>query len=302
DQEGDEAVRSTFGKGEDVAQVRHHDQTQADRSAGELRPTGRLSRALRPLFPPALYPGSMFTPQERSQLRDALIAAARADPRLTGAALTGSAAVGAGDRWSDIDLALSVAGGADPGRVVADWTDRMYREGGAVHHLDVYRGDTLFRVFLLANTLQVDIAFWPAAEFGAYGPGFPLLFGAATPPRVRPPPDAAALVGMGWLYALHARSSIARGRPWQAEYFISGMRDQVLALACLRHGAPAVEGRGIDALPPEATAAVAAGLVRSLDAAEVRRAFAVVTDALIAEVERADADLAGRPSGPLQGP
>src|SRR5689334_12260399 len=158
----------------------------------------------------------MFTPDERTRLRDALVAAARADPRLTGAALTGSAAAGPEDRWSDIDLALGVAAGADSGRVVADWTDRMYRGGGAVHHVDVYRGDTLFRVFLLANTLQVDLAFWPAAQFGAYGPAFRLLFGAANPPRLRPPPDAAALVGMGWLYALHARSSIARGRPWQA--------------------------------------------------------------------------------------
>jgi hypothetical protein len=242
----------------------------------------------------------MFTPEERTQLRDALIAAARADPRITGAALTGSAAVGAEDRWSDIDLALGVADGADSGRVIADWTDRMYQGCGAVHHLDVHRGDILFRVFLLASTLQVDLAFWPAAEFGAVGPTFRLLFGTANPPRVLSPPDDAALIGMGWLYALHARSSIARGRAWQAEYMISGMRDQVLALACLRHGVPAVEGRGIDALPPQATAAVAAGLVRSLDAAELRRAFGVVTDALIAEIGRADADLADRLSAPLK--
>ncbi len=242
----------------------------------------------------------MFTPEERTRLRDALIAAARADPRITGAALTGSASVGAEDRWSDIDLALGVAGGADAGRVIADWTDRMYQSCGAVHHLDVYRGDTLFRVFLLASTLQVDIAFWPAAEFGAYGPTFRLLFGTANPPRLRPPPEAAALIGMGWLYALHARSSIARGRAWQAEYMISGMRDQVLALACLRHGVPAVEARGIDALPPEATAALAAGMVRSLDAAELRRAFGAVSDALIAEVGRADAALADRLSAPLK--
>ena len=241
----------------------------------------------------------MFTLEARDQLRDELIATVQADERITGAALTGSAAAGAEDRWSDIDLALGVAGGADRGRVVADWTERLYREGGAVHHLDVYLGDTLFRVFLLANTLQVDLAFWPAAEFGAIGPTFRLLFGTANERPVRPPP-AAALIGMGWLYALHARSSIARGRAWQAEYMISGMRDQVLALACLRHGAPAVEGRGIDSLPPEATAAVAAGLVRSLDAAELRRAFGVVTDALIAEVGRADADLADRLSAPLK--
>jgi hypothetical protein len=242
----------------------------------------------------------MFTPEERSQLRDALIAAARADPRLTGAALTGSAAVGAEDRWSDIDLALGVAGGANSGRVIADWTDHMYQGCGAVHHLDVHRGDILFRVFLLASTLQVDLAFWPAAELAAVGPTFRLLFGIQNPPRVLPPPDAAALIGMGWLYALHARSSIARGRAWQAEYMISGMRDQVLALACLRHGVPAVEGRGIDALPPHATTAVVPGLVRSLDAAELRRAFEVVTDALIAEIGRADADLADRLSGPLK--
>src|SRR5947209_8813094 len=229
----------------------------------------------------------MFTPEDRTRLRDALIAAARADPRITAAALTGSASVGAEDRWSDIDLALAVAAGADPGRVVADWTERVYREGGAVHHLDVYLGDTLFRVFLLANTLQVDVAFWPAAQFGAIGPTFRLLFGTANERPVRPPPAVAGLIGMGWLYALHARSSIARGRAWQAEYMVSGMRDQVLALACLRHGVPAVEARGIDRLPPEATAAVTKSLVRSLDTAELRRAFAAVTDALLVEIERA---------------
>jgi hypothetical protein len=78
------------------------------------------------------------------------------------------------------------------------------------------------------------------------------------------------------------------------------MRDQVLALACLRHGAPAVEGRGIDGLPPEATSAVAAGLVQSLDTAELKRALGVVTEALIAEIGRADAELADRLSAPLK--
>jgi hypothetical protein len=79
---------------------------------------------------------------------------------------------------------------------------------------------------------------------------------------------------------------------------VNGMRDQ--ALACLRHGVPAVEGRGSDRLPPEATAAVAAGLVRSLDAVELRRAFGVVTEALIAEIERVNAGLAHRLAAPLR--
>ncbi|MDP9362922.1 MAG: nucleotidyltransferase domain-containing protein [Chloroflexota bacterium] len=210
-----------------------------------------------------------------------MIEAARTDARITAAAVTGSAAIGAADRWSDIDLALGLDLATDRDRVVADWTERMYRTCGAVHHLDVFRESILYRVFLLASTLQVDLAFWPATEFGAIAPTFRLLFGIANERPTRPAPAAADLIGMGWLYALHARSTIARGRFWQVEYMVSGVRDQVLALACLRHELPAVQARGIDDLPPVATAAVAEALVRSLEATELRRAFGVVIDALI---------------------
>jgi hypothetical protein len=105
---------------------------------------------------------------------------------------------------------------------------------------------------------------------------------------------------MAWLHALRARSSIVRGRVWQAEYMLSGMWDDVLALACLRHGVPAIHGRGIDSLPPEVTATVAAGLVRSLDDAELRRAFGVVTNALVVEIERTAPGLASRLAGLLK--
>src|SRR5215210_2722221 len=176
----------------------------------------------------------------------------------------------------------------------------MYREHEAVHHLDVVHERILYRVFLLASTLQVDLAFWPAAEFGATGPTFRLLFGTANERPPRPAPIAAELIGLGWLYALHVRSSIARGRTWQAEYMLSAARDQVLALACLRHGLPAFEGRGIDELPREVTAAVAGALVRSLDAGELKRAFGVAGEALLIEVERIDAELAERLAAPLR--
>jgi hypothetical protein len=242
----------------------------------------------------------MFTPEDRDRLRDALVAAARADGRISGAALTGSAAAGATDRWSDVDLALGVDSAANLDQVVADWTDRMYQAHEAVHHLDVIHERILYRVCLLASTLQVDLAFWPQTEFGATGPTFRLLFGTANERPPRPAPIAAELIGLGWLYALHVRSSIARGRPWQAEYMLSAARDQVLALACLRHGVSAVEGRGIDSLPPGATAAIGGALVRSLDATELRRAFGVVGEALLAETERVDADLANRLAAPLR--
>jgi len=242
----------------------------------------------------------VFTPDERERLRDALVSVARSDPRITGAALTGSGAVGGEDRWSDIDLALAVADEADFGQAIADWTDRMYGKHGAIHHVDVTRGATVYRVYLLASTLQVDLAFSPAAEFGAIAPTFRLLFGTAVAQPAASAPDAAQLIGLGWLYALHARSSIARGRVWQAEYMISGVRDHVLALACLRHGVPAIQGRGIDRLPPDVTAVAAGALVCSLDTAEIRRAFGVVSEALLDETAQADAGLATRLAGPLR--
>ena len=242
----------------------------------------------------------MFTPGERTRLRDALVARARADERITGAALTGSASRDAEDRWSDIDLALGVAAGADFGRVKADWTGVLYREHGALDHLDVVSGAVVYRVFLLASTLQVDISFAPEDEFGPTAPTFRLLFwraadrvpGAAPAGAAEAAGRAAELIGMAWLYALHARSSLARGRVWQAEYMISGVRDHVLALACVRHGVPAVQGRGMDQLPAEVTAGFAAALARSVDGAELERAFRAVTESLIAEIGRADAGLA----------
>jgi len=250
----------------------------------------------------------MFTPEERTRLRDALVARAGADERITGAALTGSASRDAEDRWSDIDLALGVAAGADLGPVMADWTGVLYREHGALDHLDVVSGAATYRVFLLASTLQVDIAFAPEDEFGPTAPTFRLLFGrageragaAAGPTAGAAAGRAAELIGMAWLYALHARSSLARGRVWQAEYMISGVRDHALALACVRHGVPAVQGRGMDQLPAEVLAGFAAGLVRSVEAGELERAFRAVTESLIVEIGLADAGLAGRLTGVLR--
>ena len=240
----------------------------------------------------------MFTPEERADLVAALVASAESDRRVTGAALAGSSAHGFTDQWSDVDLALSVA--AEHEAVVEEWTSRIYREHGALTHLDVWAGGTLFRVFLLPGTLQLDVAFWRSAEFGATSPNFKLLFGLAQPKEHTPPPTAASLLGMGWLYALHARSSIARGRVWQAEYMISGMRDQVLALACLRHGVSAVQGRGVDLVPGEVISPVVAGLVRSLEPAELLRAFAATTAAFADEAARHDPDLAARIAEPLR--
>lgn len=241
----------------------------------------------------------MFTTGDRARLRSWLLERAARDRRITGVAITGSAAESREDRWSDIDLAFGVSAGAEFAEVLADWTAPMYGQHGAVHHIDVAAGPWIYRVFFLASTLQVDLAFVPESEFRALAPSFRLVSGKAAEPRT---PSAASIewiIGMAWLHALHARSSIARGKLWQAEYMISGMRDHALALACVRHGLPAVHARGIDELPESISTPFAATLVRHLDADELARAFRALTLALLGEIESSGAGLAARLRDPL---
>jgi hypothetical protein len=241
----------------------------------------------------------VYTSDQRETLRSTLIAAARQDARISGAAVTGSAAGGAEDQWSDIDLAFGIGDAGTMLAAVADWTERMYREHGAVHHFDVNIGAWIYRVFLLHIGLQVDLAFAPASEFGARAHTFRLQFGVAVERAHASPPTPSELIGLAWLYALHARASIGRGKLWQGEYMISHMRDQVLALACVRHGLSAVEGRGMDRLPPSVTEPLQRALVGRLDQATLVHAFRAATDALIEEIGYADAHLAARLKGAL---
>jgi hypothetical protein len=226
----------------------------------------------------------MWTPEERERLRAELIDVARADRRIVAGALTGSASLGLEDRWSDVDLAFGVGDAADLQDALAEWTARMYERHGARHHVDMVVGAWVYRVFLLERGLQVDLAFAPAAEFGSRGPAFRLLFGQTGTPPAAPPQSAEYLIGMAWLHALHARTSIVRGKLWQAEYMVGGVRDHVLALAALRHGLPTAYARGLDRLPADVTGPLADALVRSLDAPELARALAVAVRALVVEI------------------
>jgi hypothetical protein len=242
----------------------------------------------------------IFTPEQREQIRAELVAAAKADERIIGAAHLGSIALSRLDRWSDIDLALCVAPAADFNQLLLDWTTHLASKHTAITNFDVRRGNILYRVFLLDNTLQVDLSFWRPGDFRAIGETFSLIFGVAGEPSPVPFPDSAELIGMAWLYALHVRSSIARGRHLQAEHMLSGMRDNVLALACKRHGVAAVQGRGLDDLPQEIRRHAADSLARSVEPTELSRAFRVTMYSLLDEIQYADADLATRLARPLQ--
>jgi len=228
-------------------------------------------------------------------VRALLLERARADARIVGAAITGSAARDAEDRWSDIDLFFGVAEGAAPADALSDWSAFAIRELGAVHHFDLHAGAATYRAFLLGDGLEVDLAFTPAAAFGPLGAGaFRVVFGEAAPRQEGAGAgDAGHLVGLAWHHALHARTSIERGAPWQAEYWISGVRDHTIALACRRLGLPAVYAKGADALPEEIAAPLADALVRGLERPELVRALRAATGGLLRELKQTDPVLAG---------
>jgi hypothetical protein len=236
----------------------------------------------------------MFTAEQRDHVRQRVLALAQSDPRVTAGALTGSMALGGGDRWSDIDVAFGIAEGITPEDVLDDWTAVFAREWGVLDHFDVRYGSSVYRVFLLPSGLEVDVAVTPAEDFGARGPNFRALFGSTHLLAARLQPDASSLIGLCWHHVLHARACIERHKPWQAEYFISAMRDHLLELACLRLGENALEGRSFDRLPSSVREPLAEALVRSLTEAELRRALAAATGCLIAELQAWDSPLCAR--------
>ena len=235
----------------------------------------------------------MYSPDDRAALRSAILERARRDTRLSGGAITGSAAADNEDRWSDIDLGFGVRGGESLQSVLEDWTAFM-RERGAVDAFDVRSGAWIYRVFLLPNTLQVDLAFAPAKDFGARAATFRLVFGEQSHPGHRMPQPATEFIGAAWLFALHVRSSLARQRVWQAEYMLGAMRDTVVSLACVSRELPERDGRGVDRLPRAFLARLEDTLIKRLTVDEIGRAFDVLMSMLLDETRRVDKALADR--------
>jgi len=242
----------------------------------------------------------MFTPEEREQLRQTLIDRARADRRVTASAHIGSMALDRLDRWSDIDLAICAAEASRLQEVIDDWTAALYSSHDALTHHDVVADGILYRVFLLRSTLQVDISFWIPSTFGPKGKAFRLVFGTAGEAQNVHGPAASDLIGSAWLHALHVRSALARERSWQAHYMLNGLRDRILALACLRHELPPHQGRGWDDLPAGLRDELAAILTGSLGRTDLLSAFAAAVRALLEEMRHVDGALADALQIPLK--
>ena len=233
----------------------------------------------------------MFTVEQRDALRERVLALAEQDRRIVAGAAVGSLAVGGGDRFSDLDLTFAVADDVPVAEVLHDWTRRLSDELDAMQLVDLERGPTIYRVFLLPDALQFDLSLTPAARFARAGPRFRLLFGetAEGETTTPEPPAAGDLFGWGVIYGLHARACIERGRFWQAEHYIGAVRDHALSLACLRRELPAVQARGYDDLPADTLTGFDGTHVGSLQPEQLRNALSAAMRTLLHEGKEASA-------------
>jgi hypothetical protein len=225
----------------------------------------------------------VFRVEDRNRIRDRILELAAADDRVVAGAVVGSLAFDEGDRWSDLDLTFGVTDGVPVREVLEDWTRPLVQEFDAAHLFDLPSGPSLYRVFVLPGCLQLDLSFTPASSFGALGPKFRLLFGKSVERPHAQPQSARELYGYAVHHALRARFCIDRERNWQAEYWISAVRDYALSLACRRLGLAVPYGRGFDDLPAEVRDRLKGALVTSLEREELLRALGCAVEGLLRE-------------------
>ena len=254
----------------------------------------------------------VFTVNQRDAARDRIVRLGQDDGRVVAGAAVGSLALGGGDQFSDLDLTFAVADDHRVPDVLDDWAMILGRDLEAIALVDLTRGSTTYRVFLMPDALQVDLSMAPARDFRRAGPRFRLLFGeeTAAPTEVTealpgslfiPTPAVASDVfGWGVIYALHARACVERGRCWQAEHYVGAVRDHGLALACLRERVVAVQARGYDDLSRSTLDRFSGTHVEGATSAAIRSALrasvsAIMSEgraALLANVEAVDVRLA----------
>jgi hypothetical protein len=246
----------------------------------------------------------VFTVAQRDAFVERMLAHAEHDGRVVAGAIVGSLAVDSADRFSDVDLTFGINDQVPFSDVLGDWTRSLTNELDAVPLVDLERGPTIYRVFLLPDALQFDLSMTPAADFRPAGPRFRLVFGRTAPGSSEPPapvgglfiptpPVASDVFGWGVIYALHSRACIERGRVWQAEHYVGAVRDHALSLACLNLGVTPTQARGFDDLPAQVLGRSTDAHVGSLDASALRTALAASIGALLEEGRAAGLSHAG---------
>ena len=235
-----------------------------------------------------------FTTTERTLVYERVLEIAKTDARVTGGAVVGSIASNKADELSDIDITFGIKNGIEPEQVLNEWTELLNVEFNVVHFFDIRHATAIYRVFLFPNCLELDLSVVPENDFGAIAPNFQLLFGNSNKPKDSPKSHIVDLIGLSWHHVLHANAAIHRHKPWQAEYWMSALRDHVISMKCIRLDLPPFYAKGADSLSQQEMQGMASTLIKSLDLSELRANLMLISQFLIAEIQHHDEKLAKR--------
>jgi predicted nucleotidyltransferase len=235
-----------------------------------------------------------FTISERTQVYERVLAIAKADSRVTGGAVVGSFASNNEDELSDIDITFGIKSGIEVAQVLQEWTELLNADFNIIDFFDIKFSTSIYRVFLFHNCLELDLSVVPENDYGAITPNFRLLFGKANKPKIPSKPDVEHLIGLGWHHVLHANSAICRSKPWQAEYWISALRDHIISMKCIRLGLPSVYAKGADSISNQEIRGMESTFIKSLDLSELTVTLIAITQFLISEIQHHDEKLANK--------
>lgn len=222
----------------------------------------------------------MFTSEFREKVREEIIANAKLDGRISSAAEVGSYARNAQDRWSDIDLTFGFDDTVSIDTILNSWTEYVSSQFSGVPILDIQRGKTIYRVFILPGCLQVDLSFTPQTGFGSAGPDFMLHYGRQDKNTQITPPNAAELYGYMVHHLVRVRICIERNRLWQAEFWLNEARNYALKLCCLFRGLKTDHGRGFDDLPSDILEPYKNSFVKQPTREEITKGLSVILSQL----------------------
>lgn len=219
----------------------------------------------------------MFTIQYREEVRNKILDKAKQDKRIVAAAIVGSYAQSKEDQFSDIDLTFGVSEQHTVFELLQSWTEYIVQNFSAVVLLDVQRGATTYRVFILPKLLQLDISFSPEKDFGAIGENFKLLYGKQFE---KPQPKSQTSEEIfGWIvhHLVRARFCVERNRLWQAEFWLNEARDYSLKLACIVQNLNPDYAREFDDLPKELLGKYKNAFVKEISRTEILRVLKFLT-------------------------
>lgn len=228
----------------------------------------------------------MYSKEERDEIQNSIIALAQKDNRIKDCAIVGSESIGKHDKWSDIDLTFGIDDETEISQILSEWNAIMFANFNANVLFDVEYKESIYRVYLLPNALQVDLSFTPTQNFGAITNAFKLIFGKANHRQHKPEPELSSILGYSILYALKSRCAIEREKYWQAIFYLDKFRENIMTMKCISLHLNPFDGRSFDELPNSFLNKITTGLTGELNRDTLKNSLRSFTKILIQEIKQ----------------